>query len=32
MITRRGPEGQLDLMNYVLRVFWDEELPQLGSL
>src|SRR5690606_873783 len=26
----QGPEGQLDLMNYVLRVFWDEELPQLG--
>lgn len=26
----QGPSGQLDLMSYVLRVFWEDELPEAG--
>lgn len=26
----QGPEGQVDLMSYVLRLFWDDELDALG--
>lgn len=27
----QGPEGQLELMSYVLRVFWDDEVQDLGD-
>lgn len=26
-----GPEGQLDLMTYVLRLFWDDEVADMGQ-
>lgn len=27
----QGPEGQVDLMSYILRVFWEDEIQSLGD-